>query len=122
MLVVDDDADTRAVLAVALMTYGATVRAAASAREAVVACDRERPDVIVSDLTMPQHDGFDLLQAVRTRRACASVPVIALTAYTPLRRRALEAGFSDFITKPVEPDVLCDRIAQSVRRRPCSSD
>ena len=120
VLLVDDDADTRAVLAAALTSCGATLRVAASAREALAACDEARPTVIVSDLVMPEHDGFDLLRAVRTRRRCATIPVIALTVYAPLRQRALDAGFDDFLTKPVELDVLCERVGQwaGIRRFP----
>ena len=112
VLLVDDDPDTRAVLSVALTWCGASVRVAASARDALAACDEGLPDVIVADLVMPEHDGFDLLRAVRTRRRYAGVPVIALTVHAPLRRRAVEAGFSDFLTKPVEPDTLCDRVGR----------
>jgi CheY-like chemotaxis protein len=61
---------------------------------------------------MPQHDGFDFLKAVRTRSACTNVPVIAVTGHAPLRARALAAGFADFLTKPIDPEELCDRIGQ----------
>ena len=110
VLLVDDDADTRAVLSEVLTACGATVSPAASAREALSLSETVRLDVIVSDLVMPQHDGFDLLRALRTRRRYATIPVLALTVHAPLRQRALDAGFDAFLTKPVEPDTLCDAV------------
>ena len=120
VLLVDDDADTRAVLGEALSTCGATVVTAGSAREALRAVDETRFDVIVSDLVMPQHDGFDLIRALRTRRRYGTVPILALTVHAPLRTRALDAGFDEFLTNPVDLDVLCDTVARwaSVRRLP----
>ena len=114
VLLVDDDADSREMLSVALSLCGASVRVADSMRSAVTACDEARPDVILSDLSMPQHDGFDFLRAVRTRRTFENIPVIAVTGHAPLRERALQAGFADFLTKPVDPAELCDRVGASV--------
>ena len=65
VLLVDDDPDIRELMALMLSVCGAAVRTVASARGAVVACDEHAPDVIVSDLSMPQDDGYTLLQAIR---------------------------------------------------------
>jgi CheY-like chemotaxis protein len=114
VLLVDDDPDTRELLAIMLGTCGATVRAVGSARGAVIACDELVPDVIVSDLGMADSDGYDLLRAVRTRSQCARVPIIAVTGYAGHRDGALAAGFSDFIVKPVEHRLLCRKLAHHV--------
>ena len=114
VLVVYDEPDTRELLGLMLSTCGASVRVAASARGAVVACDEQTPDVILSDLGMPEHDGYALLETLRTRPACARVPTIAVTGYADHRDRALAAGFADFLLKPVEPEALCQRVARQV--------
>ena len=114
VLLVDDDRDTRELLAMMLSMCGAAVRAVASSRGAVVACDEAVPDVIVSDLGMADNDGYVLLRAVRTRLDCARVPVIAVTGYAEHHEFALAAGFSDFIVKPVARDLLCGRVAHHV--------
>ncbi|MGH7279125.1 MAG: GAF domain-containing protein, partial [Candidatus Rokuibacteriota bacterium] len=93
VLVVDDDADNRFLLASILEDSGACVRAVASARAALGELGPFRPDVMVSDIAMPEQDGYDLIRAVRARGAGA-VPAIAVTAYARAedRDRALAAG------------------------------
>jgi diguanylate cyclase len=115
VLVVEDDADSRDLFDVILTTCGARVRAVDSARGAVVACEEAIPDVIVSDLAMPVHDGFALLRALRTRDACRDVPAIAVTGFRDHQARALDAGFAEFLTKPVVPTELCARVARYAR-------
>ncbi|HYE93705.1 MAG TPA: response regulator [Terriglobales bacterium] len=111
ILVIDDDADARELFSLMLECCGAVVRVAGSAREAVVACDEARPDVIVTDLAMPDHDGFAFLRALRTRSECAGVPAIAVTGYQTYRAQAYNAGFNDVLVKPVLPAELCERVA-----------
>jgi CheY-like chemotaxis protein len=113
VLLVDDDPDTRELMALMLTTCGAAVRTVATARGAVVACDEDTPDVIVSDLSMPDNDGYSLLRAIRTRPACAGVPVIAVTGHGDHRHLALAAGFSDLLVKPVAREELCDSVAHA---------
>ena len=112
VLLVDDHAETRQLLTVVLERCGATVRAVASARGGVMACDEAVPDVVVSDLAMPDHDGYTFLRALRLRSACARVRAIAVTGHAHHRARAIAAGFDDFLVKPVPPSVLCERVAR----------
>jgi CheY-like chemotaxis protein len=114
ILVIDDDADSRDLLDVMLRACGATVRVVASARDGVVACDQAKPDIIVSDIAMPGHDGYTFLRALRTRSACASVPAIAVTGYAHHRERALAAGFDDVMIKPVDHEALCELVGHHV--------
>lgn len=115
VLIVDDEPDIRGFLETILSDAGARVAGAASTGEALAEVARHRPDVVLSDLAMPERDGYDFLHAFRASGATA--PVIALTALaSPAdRARALQAGFDDYIVKPVDPP---DVVAAVVRRRP----
>ncbi|MFC0254053.1 hybrid sensor histidine kinase/response regulator [Massilia consociata] len=115
VLVVDDDRDARELIARILTDCHARVRIAASAREAFDALRENRPDILISDLGMPEVDGFELIGWVRAlpREAGGQVPAIALTAFARSedRLKALEAGFSAHISKPVEPSELIASVA-----------
>ena len=103
LLVVDDHEDTVEFLAAALADYGAEVKVATSAHEALGVLHDHRPHVIVSDLSMPGEDGFQLIQRIRAQRS--RVTAIALTAHARSqdRERALAAGFQVYLAKPIEP-------------------
>jgi signal transduction histidine kinase/ActR/RegA family two-component response regulator len=106
ILLVDDRLDDRLVLRAILEQEGATVMAAASAREGLETLKQERPDVLVCDIGMPVADGYSLIAQVRALAAEAggSTPAAAVTAFATgeERKRALAAGFEAFLTKPVE--------------------
>ena len=119
VLVVDDDRDARELIARILGDCHATVKIAGSAREAFEALRAEQPDLLISDLGMPEVDGFELLSWVRGlgRDRGGLTPAIALTAFARSedRLRALEAGFNSHISKPVEPSELIAAVASLVR-------
>lgn len=121
VLLVDDADDTLDVLQQILHQSGATTMAASSAGTALALLEREQPDVIVSDIGMPDIDGFELMRRIRRRSAGAggAIPAIALTAFTRQddRSKAIQAGFTDYLAKPVEPGSLVDHIAQVVGPR-----
>jgi CheY-like chemotaxis protein len=104
--VVEDDADSREAIALALSLEGARVEAAGSADEVLARFDRTQPDAVVSDLSMPGADGYTLLEELRARGVTA--PVIAVSGFaTPEdRKRALAAGFCAHVAKPVDVEVL----------------
>jgi len=116
VLVVDDAPDTLDVLAQILAESGAVTTTAPGADAALALLERELPDVIVSDVGMPDVDGFELIRRIRRRAATAAIPAIALTAFTRQddRTRALQAGFTDYLAKPVEPAVLAAAIRRAV--------
>ncbi|RQS14812.1 ATP-binding protein [Burkholderia sp. Bp8998] len=122
ILIVDDDATTRASLTAALTTLGATVAIASSGREALAVVDDMRPTVVLSDLAMPDGDGFWLLDALRHGGANGATPpdlrVLAVTAHAGLadERRALEAGFDGYLCKPVDLGELAQKIARVTQR------
>ncbi len=107
VLVVDDEASVRDLLAMTLSKCGASVTVASSVRDALNAMRARNPDVIVSDIAMPEVDGYDFIRTIRglAAREGAEVPVIALTAYASLQdqNRALELGFNQHLSKPVDP-------------------
>jgi CheY-like chemotaxis protein len=118
VLVIDDAPDTLDVLEQILTYSGAATMTAAGAGAALALLEHEVPDVIVSDVGMPDVDGFELMRRIRRRAATAGVPAIALTAFTRHddRVKALQAGFTDYLAKPVEPGALADAIRRAVAR------
>jgi signal transduction histidine kinase/ActR/RegA family two-component response regulator len=115
ILVVDDHADGRTLTTLFLTQAGATVTAVASAREALQLLEVDRPDVLVSDIGLPDEDGYTLIRQIRQREAehGGLLPAIALTGYARAddRARALAAGFQAHIAKPLEPAELIAAIA-----------
>ena len=108
-MVVDDDADTRGLLAVALRSHGAEVQAAASAPEAIDAALEMPADALISDISMPGEDGYALIRKLRAGEgASGRIPAVALTALvrTEDQERALAAGFQRYLAKPVDPAEL----------------
>jgi CheY-like chemotaxis protein len=120
VLVVDDEPDARELLQVALSQYGASVRAVGSADEAHVAIAEECPDVVVSDIEMPDATGYDLVRRLRRSDTpdVRRLPAVALTAYARAedRVKALLAGFQTHVPKPVEPAELVTVIASLAQR------
>jgi PAS domain S-box-containing protein len=119
VLVVDDDTETREVMAVALGLQGALVTTAPSVAEAVAAVERDWPDVLLSDIGMPGEDGYDLIRKVRGLEAERGrhIAAIALTAYAAAedRRRVLEAGYEAHLAKPVPAATVAPLIAGLLR-------
>ncbi|HKU40553.1 MAG TPA: response regulator, partial [Polyangiales bacterium] len=115
VLVVDDEDDARDLLRITLESCGARVSDAASAREALALLAADRTDVVVSDIGMPEEDGYSLIRAIRALEdpQRAATPAIALTAFARNedRTRALLAGFNVHMAKPVEPAELLVTIA-----------
>jgi len=115
LLIVDDDPTTRALLAEALETRGACVRASASAREAQQALVLWHPDLMISDVGMPRESGYEFIRRVRHLPAeeGGSTPAIACTGYARAedRARAIDAGFDAVVAKPVDIDLLVSTIA-----------
>jgi PAS domain S-box-containing protein len=110
IMVVDDEPDARELLESLLINYGAQVRIFASAPEALSILPHFRPHLIVSDIGMPEEDGFSFISKVRALSAADGglTPAIALTAYARIedRMKALAHGFQMFVPKPVEPAEL----------------
>ncbi|MBD1896384.1 response regulator [Coleofasciculus sp. FACHB-129] len=115
VLVVDDDTDTRELIALVLEESGAKVKAIASVAEALEVLRSWQPDLLVSDIGMPEEDGYTLIGKMRTleEKTGKQIPALALTAYAREedKNRALKAGFQMYQSKPVEPDDLVAAVA-----------
>jgi CheY-like chemotaxis protein len=130
ILVVDDDAHTRQMLSEVLELFGARVRTAESVAAARRVLDEFTPDVVVSDVGMPQESGYDLIRQLRAmpREHGGGAPAIAFTGYARPedRDRALDAGYQDVVPKPVDLERLLRAIARlsdaAVPRRRRNSD
>jgi signal transduction histidine kinase/CheY-like chemotaxis protein len=107
-LFIDDNEDARALVRTALEAAGAHVELARSAEEGLRLFESGRFDVVLSDIGMPDMDGYDFVQRLRARPPGATVPMIALTAYAGAedQRRALAAGFQRHVAKPIDPAEL----------------
>lgn len=119
VLLVDDEADAREMMSVALETYGATVVSAASADAALRELDRSRVDVLLADIAMPDKDGYELIREVRAtaETRIAAVPAAAVTAHArdDERVRALAAGYQMHLAKPVDPVALAQAVVTLTR-------
>jgi len=120
VLVVDDEPDARDMLTHALQKFGLEIQCASSAPEALAKMRDSRPDVIVSDIGMPEADGYWLMTQVRSLppEAGGETPAIALTAYAGSedRARALSAGYHFHFPKPAEAAELAQAIAAATGR------
>ncbi|PYQ08762.1 MAG: hypothetical protein DMF82_00830 [Acidobacteria bacterium] len=121
ILVVDDDVDTRELIEWVLKRVGAEVTSVGSAHEALEALEREKPHLMVSDLAMPQEDGYALLRKIRALppERGGRIPAIALTAHSLVQDRlqSLRAGFQSHVPKPVVPEELVEVVASVIHLR-----
>jgi CheY-like chemotaxis protein len=122
ILIVDDEPEALTVTQLMLVHYQAEVRTASTAAEGLEQVKRERPDVIVSDIGMPQMDGYQFIREVRKLPAVhgGQTPAVALTAFAREqdRAKALDAGFQRHVAKPVDLDVLVNTLAEVKEIRP----
>jgi two-component system CheB/CheR fusion protein len=111
-LVVDDVFDVTEMLSVLLTYAGYTVVTAASARAAIAAAQSQQFDVVISDIGMPEMNGYELAQALRAMPGYANIPLVAVTGYSMFddRQRSLSSGFNAHMTKPIDPRALLDLI------------
>jgi CheY-like chemotaxis protein/nitrogen-specific signal transduction histidine kinase len=116
VLAVDDEADARELVVMVLEKEGAEVTVVATASEALARLREMRPNVLVSDISMPDEDGYALIRRVRAlpEEGGGRTPSVALTAYSREedRRKALGAGFDLHIPKPIDPARLVEAIAR----------
>ena len=120
VLVVDDEADTRELIGEVLKECGSEVITTRSAAEALVALEQHRPDILISDLGMPDEDGYSLIEKIRAlpSERGGDIPAAALTAYARAedRMRVLRSGFQFHLPKPVDSAELVTVVASLAGR------
>ncbi|AFZ35264.1 response regulator receiver protein [Stanieria cyanosphaera PCC 7437] len=116
ILIVDDEVDSRELLCVMLEELGAQAIAVGSAQEALQIISQTKPDLLVSDIGMPEIDGYMLLRQIRSLppELGGNIPAIAVTAYAGEmnQQQALAAGYQKHIAKPINSDQLLKSIAE----------
>ena len=113
VLLVEDVEDTRLFMRLALEDHGFIVFEAENGEAAVESANREKPDVILMDLTLPRMDGFAAAKLIRQNGQFQNVPIIAVTAHqeTDFRSDAKASGFDAYVTKPIDVQWLKELIA-----------
>ncbi len=118
ILIVDDTASNRAVLRDTLEPFGFLVQEATDGNEVLTACKKNKPDLILMDLRMPDMDGFTATKQIKEHPEFKNIPVIAISASTAnqksLHRRCLEHGFSGYILKPFIATTLLETLAKQL--------
>ncbi|MDF5708967.1 MAG: response regulator [Nostoc sp. S4] len=120
VLIVDDNDDNREFFSFVLEEFGVIAIAVASASEALQVLEKSKPDILLSDIGMPEMNGYTLIQQVRAWEAQTkrqNIPAIAVTAYAGKinRQEALQAGFQQHIVKPVTPEELLMAISSLIQ-------
>ena len=120
ILVVDDEADTRELIREVLKECGSEVITSPSAADALIALEQQKPDVLISDLGMPDEDGYSLISKVRAlpSEKGGNIPAAALTAYARVedRMRVLRSGFQFHLPKPIDSAELVTVVASLAGR------
>jgi CheY-like chemotaxis protein len=111
ILVVDDTTDTRDLLHMYLKTAGYTVFMAADGGEGLYQAKMDEPDLIITDISMPNLDGYDMIRQLRAIERFAAVPIIALTAYGDEQlEKARDAGADHAVSKPMNLEELVELV------------
>jgi two-component system cell cycle response regulator DivK len=112
VLVIEDQEDNRAILRDLLSASGYLYLEAVDGRAGVVAANRERPDLILMDIQLPEIDGYDATRQIKANPELAKIPVIAVTSYALSgdEAKAREAGCDDYVTKPYSPRALIAKV------------
>ena len=112
VVVIDDEPDSLELARYILDFYGATVHTAANGKEGIALVEQVKPRFVISDLSMPEMDGWEFMHVLKTTAHTQDVPVVALTAHAMKgdRERAIGAGFHNYITKPLTADTFMDEL------------
>ena len=118
ILYVEDNNDNRTLVRRVLNAEGYNVLEAANAAEALEVLDRDRPNLILMDINMPDMDGYALTTMIKQKPGYEAVPIIAITANVMRgdKERSFEAGCDGYIQKPIDIDLLANQVERFVRR------
>jgi CheY-like chemotaxis protein len=114
VLVVDDEPDSVEIIDIVLSSAGATVYQANDGKEAVEIFSRVHPTLVLTDISMPEMDGWEMLKQIRSSKNGSGVPVVALTAHAMSgdRERVIEAGFAGYMSKPLAVFTFLDDLVE----------
>ena len=115
ILVVDDDREGRELVSAALRYAGANVNAVASAAAALNYVEDHRPDLVLTDIAMPEMDGYALQRKLRSRSELARTKIVALTAFPATAVSATEKAFDSYLRKPIDPYELTEKISEILK-------
>jgi two-component system, cell cycle response regulator DivK len=118
VLIVDDDPDTRELYATTLPSADLEAVGAADAVEAFRLARERRPNIIVTDLSLPKTDGWELIQSLRRDRLTSDIPIVVLTGYIApeMQQRAKREGCAAFLVKPCLPEQLASELRRALTR------
>ncbi len=124
IVVVDDEPDSQIVASMMLEMAGAEVLTANDGRQGLSVIRDNNPHLVISDLSMPNLDGWGMMRELNKDRSTMDIPVIALTAHAMSgdRERAIRAGFANYITKPLDPDKFLGQLVLLVADEPSLRD
>jgi len=119
ILVIENEVSNRILIERVLSTRGYYCLSASNGREALEILDRERVDLILTDLSMPVLDGYRTTQLIRSRPALVNVPIVAVTAYAlnDENEAALQIGCNEYLTKPFKPRQLLEVVDRLLPQR-----
>jgi CheY-like chemotaxis protein len=120
IVVIDDDIDSLTVAQFILDFYGASVHTAMNGKEGVELVEKVQPRFVISDLSMPEMDGWEFIEALQHTANLRAIPVIALTAHAMKgdRERAIAAGFHNYLTKPLSANTFIDQLLKLLLAMP----
>ena len=124
ILLIDDEPDNLEVMKELLLLMGARITTAVNGNDGLQKAIEREFDLIISDLSMPEMSGWELLFRLRKHEETRAIPVIALTAHAMLgdRERALDAGFDNYISKPIDLMNLLTELPEMLKEIPALSD
>lgn len=118
ILIVEDNMDNYELVRFVLERAGYDVFLAVNGRDGVDAARLQKPDLILMDLGLPEMDGWQAAEKLKSDESTSSIPLVALTAYTlpSVRQRAIQAGFDGYVTKPIHVQGLLDLIHATLEK------
>lgn len=118
ILVIEDQEDNRAILRDLLGAAGFVYLEATNGADGILAAERERPDLILMDIQLPEVDGYEATRRIKAIPALAAIPIIAVTSYALSgdEAKARAAGCDDYVTKPYSPRALLAKVRQHLQQ------
>ncbi|HPA73017.1 MAG: response regulator [Spirochaetes bacterium] len=118
VLIVEDNENNRYLETVLMEHAGFTVVQAVNGREGIAAALREKPDIILMDIQMPEMDGYETTTQILADESLRGIPVVGVSSYALSgdREKALAMGFAGYIEKPINPDTFADEVRRHLRR------